>query len=214
MTPFTHKIMSLWYVFFVPTISVSAENWRPLFNGRDLSGWHERQVSKNKAGRWRVVNGILTAQPGDGWLATNESFGDFILRAEWRISEHGNSGIFFRVPEENFTGSPSESGFEIQILDDHSPKYKGKLKPYQYCGGLYHFVGLNETLFEGPGRWQRYELTVRGDHITLIFNGREALSFHIKGNPSAEKRPRRGQIGLQNHGTQVEFRSIEIRSLD
>lgn len=190
------------------------EGWKNLFNGRDLTGWQERQVSKGKAGRWSVVQGILTAQPGDGWLATKESFGDFMLRVEWRISEHGNSGVFVRVPEHDFQGSPSEAGFEIQILDDTSPKYRGHLKPHQYCGGLYHFAGIDRPIFEGPNRWQRYELTVRGDEISLLFNGQKALQFRLSEHPAAEKRPRRGQIGLQNHGTKVEFRSVEIRPLD
>lgn len=194
--------------------TVRADDWKPLFNGRDLSGWRERGVSRSQPSRWKVVEGILTAEPGDGWLASEESFGDFVLRVEWRIGEHGNSGVFFRVPEQNFVGSPSEAGFEIQILDDHSPKYKGQLKNYQYCGGLYHFVGIKKPLYQGATRWQTYELSVRGDDIALKFNGEHALSFRIADHPAAAKRPRRGQIGLQNHGTRVEFRSILIRRLD
>ena len=203
-----------WTVMVLSGVTIRADDWKPLFNGRDLTGWKERGVSPSGQGRWRVVRGILTAEPGQGWLASEQSFGDFVLRVEWRISEHGNSGLFFRVPEEEFSGSPSEAGFEIQILDDRSPKYQGRLKDYQYCGGLYHFVGIKKSLFQGADRWQSYELSVRGDDISLTFNGEPALSFHISDHPAAARRPKKGQMGLQNHGTRVEFRSILIRSLD
>ncbi len=203
-----------WTVMVLSGVTIRADDWKPLFNGRDLSGWKERGVSRSGQGRWRVVQGILTAEPGQGWLASEQSFGDFVLRVEWRISQHGNSGLFFRVPEEEFSGSPSEAGFEIQILDDRSPKYQGRLKDYQYCGGLYHFVGIKKSLFQGADRWQSYELSVRGDDISLTFNGEPALSFRISDHAAAARRPKKGQIGLQNHGARVEFRSIVIRSLD
>jgi hypothetical protein len=182
----------------------------PLFNGRDLAGWTERQVAKGQEGRWQVENGILKARPGSGWLGTEKQYGDFILRVEWKIAVDGNSGIFFRVPAAPFTGSPSDAGFEIQILDDHGPKFKGKLKDYQYCGGLYHFQPIRKPVYKGPDTWQSYELTVRGDTIALVFNGEHVLQADISGNEAMQRRPKSGFIGLQNHGTAVEFRQIEL----
>ena len=117
------------------------------------------------------------------------------------------------MPDTNFKGSPSDAGFEIQILDDFSDKYKGKLQPYQYCGGLYHFLPVSKPVFLGAGVWQTYELTVRGDQITLIFNGERVIEADISKNASMQKRPRKGFIGLQNHGSDVEFRQIEIKEL-
>lgn len=206
------RITSL--VLLIAALPVAAGEFVPLFNGRDLTGWKERQVRKGQEGRWTVENGVLTAKAGSGWLGTETQFGDFILRAEWKIVADGNSGIFFRVPDTTFTGSPSEAGFEIQILDDNSPKYKGKLKPYQYCGGLYHFTPISKPMFKGVGEWQSYELTVKGDHISLVFNGERVLEADISTNEAMKKRPKKGFIGLQNHGTGVEFRKIEIQALD
>jgi 3-keto-disaccharide hydrolase len=191
-----------------------ADGFIPLFNGKNLDGWKERQVRKGQEGRWRVEDGILKAKAGSGWLGTEKQFGDFVLRVDWKIVENGNSGVFFRVPDTNFKGSPSDAGFEIQILDDNGSQYKGKLKPYQYSGGLYHFQPISKPVFKGAGEWNSYELTVKGDHVSLIYNGEKVLTADISTNTEMQKRPKKGFIGLQNHGTDVEFKKVAIKTLD
>ena len=51
----------------------SAGDFVPLFNGKNLDGWTERQVRKGQDGRWSVEDGILKAKPGSGWLGTEKS---------------------------------------------------------------------------------------------------------------------------------------------
>jgi hypothetical protein len=194
--------------------ALADEGFTPLFNGKNLDGWKERQVKKGDEGRWSVENGIFKCKAGSGWLGTEKQFGDFVLKVEWKISENGNSGVFIRVPDTDFKGSPSDAGFEIQILDDNGDKYKGKLKPYQYCGGLYHFLPVSKPVFKSAGVWQSYELTVKGDSITLVFNGEKVIEADISKNEEMKKRPKKGFIGLQNHGSDVEFRKVEIRVLE
>jgi hypothetical protein len=185
----------------------------PLFNGKNLDGWKDRQVRSGQEGRWSIEDGILKAKPGSGWLGTERQFADFILRVEWKISENGNSGVFIRVPDTDFKSSPSEAGFEIQILDDNGSQYKGKLKPYQYSGGLYHFQGISKPVFKGAGEWNSYELTVRGNRIHLNYNGEDVLDVDVSQNADMMKRPKKGFIGLQNHNSEVEFRKVEIKEL-
>jgi len=192
----------------------AADGFKPLFNGKNLDGWKERQVRKGQEGRWRVEDGILKAKAGSGWLGTEKQFGNFVLRVEWKIVENGNSGIFFRVPDTDFKGSPSDAGFEIQILDDNGSKYKGKLQDYQYSGGLYHFQGVSKPVFKGVGEWNTYVLSVKGDQISLVYNGEHILQADIGKNKEMQKRPRKGFIGLQNHGSDVEFRKVAIKVLD
>jgi hypothetical protein len=194
--------------------ALADEGFTPLFNGKNLDGWTERQVKKGHEGRWRVEDGILKAKAGSGWLGTEKMYGDFVLRVEWKIVVDGNSGVFFRVPDTDFKGSPSDAGFEIQILDDNGPKYKGKLKPYQYSGGLYHFLAVRKPVFKGAGEWNGYELTAKGDAITLVYNGEKVIEADISKNDEMKKRPKKGYIGLQNHGSDVEFRKIVIKSQD
>ena len=127
----------------------AADGFVPLFNGKNLDGWTERQVKKGQEGRWSVENGVLKAKAGSGWLGTEKMYGNFTLRVEWKIVVDGNSGVFFRVPAGESKESPSTTGFEFQILDDNGPKYKGKLQPYQYSGGLYHFQAVSKPVFKG-----------------------------------------------------------------
>ena len=140
-------------------------------------------------------------------------YGDFVLKVEWRIFDGGNSGVFLRVPDVKSKESPSALGLEIQILDDNAPNYKG-LKPYQYCGGLYHFQGPSKKMFKGAGEWNSYEITCKGESIAVVFNGEKVIDADASKDADLAKRPRRGFIGLQNHNSGVEFRNVMIKSLE
>ena len=64
-----------------------AAEFVPLFNGRDLTGW---KIPAGDNGHWRVVDGVIdydaeSEAPGDKSLWSSREFGDFVLRADWRI---------------------------------------------------------------------------------------------------------------------------------
>jgi len=191
-----------------------ADGFVPLFNGKDLEGWKERQVKPGKDGFWSVKDGILTAKAGTGWLGTEKMYGNYILRVEWKIVENGNSGVFLRVPDKETNESPSSTGFEIQILDDNGSQYKGKLQPYQYSGSLYYYVPASKPMFKGVGEWNSYEITCKGDQISVVYNGEKVVEADISKEPKMQTRPKKGFIGLQNHGSIVEFRKVTIKVLD
>src|SRR5438270_2540116 len=59
----------------------------PLFNGKDLTGW---KVPEGDNGHWKVLDGVIdydarSEAKSDKNLWTEKSYGDFILRAEWRL---------------------------------------------------------------------------------------------------------------------------------
>ena len=98
--------------------------WVSLFDGKTLNGWH--QYNGTEIGdEWSVNEGELTFQPkenrqwGDGGknIVTDKEYTSFILSLEWKISEAGNSGIFWGVKEGEAYGEPYVTGPEIQILD-------------------------------------------------------------------------------------------------
>ncbi|MSQ92960.1 MAG: DUF1080 domain-containing protein [Gemmataceae bacterium] len=186
----------------------------PLFNGKDLEGWEVRESRAGDKDKWSVKGELVVTKPGGGWIGTKKMYGDFILKLEWRIFAGGNSGVFLRVPDVKSKESPSALGMEIQILDDNAPQYKGKLKPYQYCGGLYHFQGPSKAMFKGAGEWNAYEITCKGDSIVIVFNGEKVIDADASKDPVLAKRPKKGFIGLQNHSSAVEFRKVMIKSLD
>ncbi len=198
----------------VATARGGDDGFVPLFNGRDLDGWEVRAFRPGDHDKWSAENGILKARPGSGWIGTTKMYGDFVLRLQWRIPVNGNSGVFLRVPDVKTKVSPSQLGMEIQILDDTGKEYKGKLKDWQYSGSLYGFVPPSKSAYQGPDVWNRYEITCKGDRVTVVFNGETVVDADVRKFPELDRRPRRGFIGLQNHSTGVEFRDIRIKVLD
>jgi hypothetical protein len=195
-------------------VAQSKDGFVPLFNGKDLDGWEVRESKPGDKDKWSVNDNLLIAKPGGGWIGTKKMYGDFVLKLDWKIFDGGNSGVFLRVPDYKGKDSPSGHGMEIQILDNNSPQYKGKLKPYQYCAGLYHFQGPSKEMFKGAGRWNAYEITCKGPVIQVVFNGEKVIDADATKDETLNKRPRVGYIGLQNHGTGVEFRNVMIKVLD
>jgi hypothetical protein len=210
------RCFSTWVLLLFPAL-VSAQTkdgFVPLFNGKDLDGWEVREKRAGDKEKWSVKDGVLVGSAGTGWIGTKKMYGDFILKVEWRIFADGNSGVFLRVPDVVSKQSPSYLGVEVQILDDNSPKYKGKLKPFQYCGGLYHFQGPSKSMFKGVEKWNAYEISCKEDRIAVVFNGEKVIDVEGSKDAVLAKRPRRGFIGLQNHNSGVEFRKIVIKSLE
>ena len=210
------RLLLSFVMFAMITPALTAEGtakFVPLFNGKDLDGWEVRNARPTDKEKWFIKDGVLTAEPGSGWIGTKKRYGDFTLKVEWRIQKHGNSGVFLRVPEVKSKESPSYLGMEIQILDDNSEKY-AKLKSYQYCAGLYHFQGPSKKMFKGAGEWNAYEITCKGDSIRITFNDVLVIDADASKDPVLNKRPRRGFIGLQNHGTGVEFRNVSIKTAE
>jgi hypothetical protein len=185
----------------------------PLFNGKDLDGWEVRESKPGDKDKWAFQDNVLVAKPGGGWIGTKKMYGDFVLKLDWRIFKGGNSGVFLRVPDVQSKESPSYLGLEIQILDDNAPQYKN-LKAYQYCGGLYHFQGPSKKMFKGAEQWNSYEIACKGNSIVVVFNGAKVIDADASKDEKLAKRPRRGFIGLQNHNSGVEFRNVQIKSLD
>jgi hypothetical protein len=203
-------------VLFAATCVVRADEkpgFQPLFNGKDLTGWEMKQAKGDIKDFWSVKDGVLTAKAGTGWLSTTKEFGDFVLRVEWRIQSGGNSGVFLHVPGPVEGKSPSQTGMEVQILDDNAEKYK-TLKPYQYSGSIYTFVPCAKRVFKGAGEWNDFEITCKGDLTTVVYNGEKVAEADASKIPELGKRPKSGFIGLQNHGSPVEFRKVEIKELD
>src|SRR5579884_3372024 len=80
---------------FLAAVALPAQQWQPLFNGRDLTGWEN--VGNES---WTVENGVIHGQTkteGYGYLKTTQKFSDFDLSLRFRCETSGNSGVFFRA---------------------------------------------------------------------------------------------------------------------
>jgi 3-keto-disaccharide hydrolase len=197
-----------------------ADGWRLLFDGQTTTGWRGFR-QKTLPGGWQAVNGALTRVGQAGDIVTIDEFGDFELRLEWNLPPNGNSGIHYRVIEDDdvmWHQAP-----EYQIIDN---AYKEPLKPEQYTGANYDLHPPSRDVTKPIGSWNLTRLIVRGAHAEHWLNGVKVVEYELW-TPDWERRvsqskfkdypsygrARRGHIGLQDHGDRVAYRNIKIRDL-
>ena len=204
----------LWAHAVEPTVArlLGETEWTSLFNGRDLTGWQQIGGAEET---WGTENGLLfTDGDGGGWLATCREFGDFELELEFNTPPAGNSGVFIRAPR---GGNPAFDGLEVQVLDDYAPEY-AELKEWQYCGSVYALIPPAERVSKPAGEWQQMYIRYEGTKIEVKLNGTTIVDDDLENYK--EKAPDHpgilqtsGLIGLQNHGSRLDFRNIRIREL-
>lgn len=208
-----HALLIL-YVVATNAALASDKDFRPLFDEKSLAGWSVvAEGDKTVEGEWTWKDGVLSAKPASSWLRSDKEFGDYVLELEFRVPVNGNSGVFLRVPELKEKEYPWTHGMEIQILDDHGSAYEGKLKDWQFTGSIYGVAPAKDSTFKGPGEWNAYRITCQGDDVKIELNGKVVSRADMSQEESLKSRPRKGRIGLQNHGTGVEFRKVRIREL-
>jgi len=186
----------------------------PLFNGKDLTGWFAMNGDINC---WQVEDGMVSCiEKGGGHLTTEKEYADFVLQLDWRLPPDGNSGIGLRFPLDSHV---SATGMEIQILDDEAEIHKD-LKPAQYTGSIYYQVAAKRGAANPIGEWNHYDITCDGPLVIIKLNGVEVVNANLDEHSVGEgdltplsERPRKGHIGLQSHGTRVDFRNIKIKEL-
>ena len=164
-----------------------------LFNGKDLSGWHADRSSN----QWLVQNGILTSPNSGANLLSDEKFTDFMLEAEFRFPKNGNSGIYLR------------GRYEVQIADNYG------LEPSDiYFGGIYGFLEPNEMAAKPAGEWQRYEIKLIGNRVTIVANDKVIIKNQnipgITGGALDSSEGEAGPIMIQGDHGPVEFRKFVI----
>ena len=228
------KILLAFLISFVAA-QTSAQKWISLFDGKTTNGWHT--FGKTTAGEaWKVVDGAIMFDPnnkvngrivGGGDIVTNESFTNFHLQLEWKISKNGNSGIIFFVQND-----PSKykntwhTGPEMQVLDnDGHPD--SKIISHR-AGNLYDLIVGDESGVKPAEQWNQVDIIVNKGTLVMKLNGVTTVNTHL-GDDSWKELIRRskfskgespdfgkvfsGHISLQDHGEQVWYRNIRIQKL-
>ena len=189
--------------------------FKPLFNGKDLSGW---TLFGKKGPGYVVQNGVLVCpEDGGGNLLTEEEFDNFVFRFEFKLTPGGNNGVGIRAP---IAGDIAYSGMEIQILDHGNEKYKGWLKPTQRHGSVYDVIPASGEALKPVGEWNVEEITANGPKIQVKLNGKVITDADLstvtdpailKKHPGLQRKS--GRIGFLGHGSHIEFRNIQIKRL-
>lgn len=198
--------------FLIRNVTLTELGFESLFNTKDLTGWEGAEEAADKC--WNVEDGVLVCSGAKGpWLRSDKEYGDFSFRVEYWLSEAGNSGVYVRVPKNGNHHRAEEklppAGFEVQMLDDSSPKY-ATLKDYQYSASVYDIAGADPRVTRPPGEWNTMEINCKGQHVTVVHNGQIVVNITDETHPLLALRMTSGFLGLQNHSTVVKFRHIRI----
>jgi hypothetical protein len=187
--------------------SPSGSGWTALFNGKDLSGW-----KKNGDEKWIVDNGTILCESTAnkyGYLTTEKTYRNFVLRLKFKGEAEGNSGVFIHS---RITGIDPEHGPDIEGMQVEVDPGRGK-----HTGGLYESGGRGWVAMptaEGenalkPGEWNDLKVSVQGPHITTYLNGVRVVDY-----TDAAPKFSDGVIALQIHtggGVKMRWKEIEIK---
>ncbi|PWJ56896.1 uncharacterized protein DUF1080 [Dyadobacter jejuensis] len=200
-----------------------AAGWQLLFDGKSIDLWHGFQKKELPSG-WQVEDHCLTRVAKGGDLATNETFKNFELTLEWKISEAGNSGIFFHVSEDPKYHRAYSTGPEMQILDDD--KHPDAKDPIRQAGATYNLLAVSQPAVNPVGTFNKVRIKVVDGHVQNWLNDKKVGDYQLL-SPEWEKLVREGRwasspdygrigsgpIVLQDHDDKVWFRNIKIRRL-
>lgn len=207
------------FLIFSPAILASDEGFRPLFNGKDLAGW--RTLTKEgpeiplEKSSFSVKDGVLycSGKGDDYWIVAPGTYGDVVLRLDYKVADRANSGVFLRVPQ---PGHPAFLGFEVQIMGDF-----GDDPSMHSTGSIYDVLTPMRNMAKPSSEWNHYEITNQGSKLVVILNGFKVIDTDFaqltepigKFTMPYSQMPKQGWIGVQNHGGEIWFRNIEIKEL-
>jgi hypothetical protein len=185
------------------TAANDEEGFRPLFNGKDVAGWHLRNPDGHNS--WKVEDGVLKNTVDGGAhgtdLVTDDKFWNFTVRYEYLVPEGSNSGFYLR------------GRHELQILGDHARSRTAR----GGNGAIYNFKEPDKFVSKPGDQWQSVEATIVDNKITVVLND---VKIHdnvacdkATGSELDDKVGEPGAIFLQgDHGT-VWFRNMRIKEL-
>jgi hypothetical protein len=199
-----------------------AAGWQLLFDGESLEHWRTYQKPAPNL-EWQAVDGELRlTRRGGGDLISRATWSNFELKLEWKISEGGNSGIFFLADETNqriYFKAP-----EIQILDD--ARHSDNKVDTHRSGSLYDLIAAPQESQIPAGEWNTVVVRHLNGHLQAWQNdvqtvdiqiGGERWNSLVAGSKFAEWEGfgtlSSGHFGLQDHGDVVSFRNLKVRTL-
>jgi hypothetical protein len=179
--------------------SVSAntgDGWVQLFDGKTLGDWDTAGETN-----WRVEDGAIVADKRTSketaHLVSKTKYKDFMVYVEFWSSDDANSGIFLRCQDPKTI--TDRNCYEANIFDQRKDPTYG-------TGGIVHFAETLNPMPKAGGKWNTYEITVKGRQITLMLNGQQTAQLH---NGLFEE----GFLTLQHGSGVIKFRKVAIKPL-
>ncbi len=197
LSPWSRVVLTSMSLLGLCVVPVGADDGTPgytmsLFDGKSLFGWTVENDCEAT-----VEDGVLVLKSGNGWLRTDHTYADFKLHVEWKAlqAEKYDAGIYIRTER---GGKPfPKNSFQINLLEGMEGNI-GKLPGAESTG-----------LIRPAGEWNEFDITVVGEQVTLVINGKPAYSVGGLTVPA-------GYIGLQVEapkGGQFHIRNVQVTEL-
>ena len=214
-----------------------ADGWILMFDGKTSDGWRGYGKDDFPAG-WEITDGTIkmkgsgkgeAGSEDGGDIVYNQEFENFHWKLEWKISEGGNSGIFYLGQENTELGPIWKTAPEMQVLDNekHPDAMLGKDHNRQ-AGSLYDIIPAVPQNAKPVGEWNQVEIIVYKGTVIHKQNGVVVVEYHlwtdewkelVAGskfpglNPDWADVASKGYLGLQDHGDDVWFRNLRVKAL-
>lgn len=210
------------------------EGWQLLFDGSSTDLWRGYNKEGFPEQGWVVEDGTLKVVAtgkgeagGGGDIITKSKYKNFEFKVDWKVSEGGNSGIFYLAQEK--PDQPIwKSAPEMQILDNdkHPDAVLGK-DGNRKAGALYDLIPCSTDTVYPAGEWNTVKILVYNGTVVHWVNGEKVLEYHLwtddwknmvlnskfKDYEDFLNTAKEGYIGLQDHGDDVWFRNIKIKEM-
>ncbi len=188
----------------LPTFATSASA-APLFNGRDLNGWH---LVDGPQSAFYVAEQAICASPASAWpawLSTDRQFENFDLSLEFFVSGWCDGGVYFAAPEH---GRPSFCGYKVNIFQavDETPMSNS-------MGAIFPVVAPRKVNVKNKREWNQMRIRFDWPRLQVWVNGEVIHDLDVSQHPELAHRLRKGYIGLEALGYPLKFRNLTIEEL-
>ncbi len=197
------------------------DGWVLLFDGKTLDGW---MTSSGKSSRVPVDQGCINPHGCSGYMLVHKQrWENFVLSLDFKISRGCNSGVFIRTS--SLTPRPGKdvgyNGLEVAIDDTAGAGYHD-------TGALYDLVKPTKAMRKPTGEWNHLVVTCDRNRIEVELNGEKVTWMDLdewtkpnlrpdgsrhKFDVAYKDHPRKGYLGLQDHGAPCWFKNIKIKPL-
>ena len=197
------------------------DGWQLLFDGKSTTGWIS--IKSEPLAVSHVQDGSLNPHPCNYMLVYEKPLTNYVLGMDFKISPKCNSGIFIRTS--SLTPRPGRdvgfNGIEIAVDDT-------KTAGFHDTGAIYDLVQPRANAMKPAGEWNHIQITSNDNLIEVEVNGQVVSKMNLDEWPTANKRPdgsahkfdvaykdhpRKGFIGLQDHGSDCWYRNIKLKPL-
>ena len=203
-----------------------------LFDGETTEGW--LNWNDDKISGWNVEDGCLVGEGlgGDigGDIVSVKEYDNFHLKWEWKLGDHGNSGVMYHVVEEPKYNAAYETGPEYQMIEDDDFRDENgdpyPLEDWQKTAADYAMYVASDQKQVNLRDWNSSEIVFTPEKVEYWLNGLKMLEFVAWSEDWTERRnsgkwdaypdygfAKKGKLCLQDHGSKVWFRNIKIKEL-